>query len=47
LKSALGTGKTTAEMMDIATFTDTGTEGLDEPSHIRAVALGVTSPSYT
>ncbi len=29
--SAGGTGKTTAEMTDSATFTDTDTEGLDEP----------------
>ncbi|MFP4001983.1 MAG: PKD domain-containing protein, partial [Thermoplasmata archaeon] len=29
--SAGGTGKTTAEMKDVATFTDTSTEGLDEP----------------
>ncbi len=33
-----GTGKTTSEMMDIATFTDTETEGLDEPWDMVAVA---------
>jgi len=33
-----GTGKTTAEMQDIDTFTDTETEGLDEPWDIIAVA---------
>ena len=40
-------GKTTAEMMDIATFTDTETEGLDEPWDIIAVAPGETDPAYT
>lgn len=30
-ESAGGTGKTTAQMKNIATFTDTSTEGLDEP----------------
>ena len=30
-QSAGGTGKTTPEMKDITTFTDTGTEGLDQP----------------
>jgi len=29
--SAAGTGKTTAQMNDVATFTDTDTEGLDSP----------------
>jgi len=33
-----GTGKTTAEMMNIATYTDTDTEGLDEPWDMVAVA---------
>jgi len=42
-----GTGKTTAEMMDVATFTDTETEGLDEPWHIIAVAPGETNEGYT
>ena len=41
-----GTGKTATEMMDIATFTDTATEGLDEPWNIVAVAPGETNPSY-
>jgi len=36
--SAGGTGKTTAEMMDIDTFTDTDTVGLDEPWDITTVA---------
>jgi len=30
-ESAGGTGKTTAEMKDVATYTDTATEGLEEP----------------
>lgn len=42
-----GTGKTTAEMMDIATFTDTQTEGLDAPWNMAAVAPGETDPTYT
>ncbi len=42
-----GTGKTTVEMMDIATFTDTATEGLDEPWDMTAVAPGETNPAYT
>jgi hypothetical protein len=42
-----GTGKTTAEMMDIATFTDTETEGLDQPWDIIAVAPGETNDTYT
>jgi len=33
-----GTGKNTAEMKDITTFTDTETEGLDEPWDIATVA---------
>ena len=41
-----GTGKTTAEMMDIATFTDTETEGLDEPWDITSVNPGQTNPAY-
>ena len=36
--SAGGTGKTTVEMKDIDTFTDTETEGLDEPWDMTAVA---------
>ena len=42
-----GTGKATAEMMDIATFTDTETEGLNQPWDITDVALGETDPTYT
>ena len=42
-----GTGKTTAGMMDIATFTDTETEGLDEPWDMIAVAPGETDEAYT
>ena len=42
-----GTGKTTAELMDITTFTDTATEGLDEPWDIIAVGPGLTNPVYT
>ncbi|MFO7773865.1 MAG: GLUG motif-containing protein [Dehalococcoidia bacterium] len=44
--SAGGTGKTTAEMMDIATYTDTATEGLDEPWDIIAVGPGETDDGY-
>ena len=42
-----GTGKTTAEMVDIATFADTETEGLDEPWDIIAVGPGLTNAAYT
>ena len=42
-----GTGKTTHEMMAIATYSDTATEGLDEQWDIVAVAPGHTNPSYT
>jgi len=42
-----GTGKTTAEMQDIATFTDTEMEGLDEPWDINAVSPGHTNPAYS
>ncbi len=42
-----GTSKTTAEMMDIATFTDTATEGLDEPWDMAAVEPGKTDDAYT
>jgi len=41
-----GVGKTTAEMMDVATFTDTRTEGLDNPWNITAVAHGETNDAY-
>jgi hypothetical protein len=42
-----GTGKTTAEMISIATFTDTKTHGLDAPWDITAVAHGETDDTYT
>jgi hypothetical protein len=41
-----GTGKTTTEMKDIATFTDTETEGLDQPWNIAAVAPDETNLAY-
>jgi len=42
-----GTGKNMTEMKDITTFTDTETEGLDEPWDIIAVANpGTRNPSY-
>ena len=46
-ESAGGTGKTTAEMMDIATFTDTESEGLDDPWDIIAVGPGDSDVEYT
>jgi len=42
-----GTGKTTAEMIDIDTFTETETQGLDKPWDITAVNPGQTNPAYT
>ena len=42
-----GTGKTTAAMRDITTFTDTATEGLENPWDITAVASGETNNSFT
>lgn len=42
-----GTGKTTATMRDIMTFTDTETQGLDNPWNITAVASGETDNSFT
>ncbi len=42
-----GTGRTTAEMMSIATFRFTSTEGLDEPWDIIAVQPEETNPDYT
>jgi hypothetical protein len=42
-----GTGKATAEMMEIATFTDTEMEGLDQPWDITAIAPGETNYAYT
>ena len=41
-----GTGKTTAEMTAIATFTDTSAEGLDSPWIITAVVPGETDDAY-
>ena len=41
-----GTGKSTTEMMGIATFADTETEGLDETWDIVAVASDETNPAY-
>lgn len=40
LVSSGGTGRTTAQLRSIATFTDTATEGLDEPWDITAVTPG-------
>ncbi|MFO7996089.1 MAG: CFI-box-CTERM domain-containing protein, partial [Dehalococcoidia bacterium] len=46
--SAGGTGKNTSEMMDIATFTDTATEGLDQPWNMIAIDdPEEPNPSYT
>jgi hypothetical protein len=45
-ESDAGTGKTTAAMQDIATFTDTNTEGLDSPWNITAVAPGETNDTF-
>jgi hypothetical protein len=42
-----GTGKTTAAMQDIATFTNTATEGLDNPWDITAVNPGETNNAFT
>jgi len=42
-----GIGKMTAEMQDIATFTDTATEGLDNSWNIRAVTPGETDDAFT
>lgn len=42
-----GTGKATTAMQDIVTFTDTATEGLDNPWHIAAVAPGETNNVFT
>jgi hypothetical protein len=44
--SDAGVGKTTAEMMDITTFTDTKTEGLDAPWDMIAIAHGETNDAY-
>ena len=45
-ESARGTGKTTVEMQALATFTDIETEGLDEPWHMVAVAVGETDEAF-
>jgi len=45
-QSGEGTGKTTAEMMDIATFSDTATDGLEEPWDIIAVDPGERNEAY-
>jgi hypothetical protein len=44
--SDAGVAKTTAEMMDVTTFTDTRTEGLDKPWDIIAVGHGETDDAY-
>jgi hypothetical protein len=41
-----GAGRTTVAMQDIATFTDTTTEGLDSQWDITAVALGETNDTF-
>lgn len=41
-----GTGKPTTAMQDIATFTDTATQGLNQPWDLVAVAPGETNPTY-
>ena len=45
-ESSGGTGKTTAEMQNIATFTDIETEGLDDPWDMIAVVRGETDDDY-
>ena len=42
-----GTGKTTAEMKAISSFTETVMDGLDEPWDIVPVSLGETNSVYT
>ncbi len=42
-----GAGKTTAAMQDIATFTDTTAEALDNPWNITAVAAGEINDAFT
>ena len=46
-ESGGGTGKTTTEMMDVATFTDTDTEGLDQLWDMTGVSFGETDDAYT
>jgi hypothetical protein len=41
-----GAGKTTAAMQDITTYTDTATEGLENPWNITAVAAGETNGAF-
>jgi hypothetical protein len=45
--SSGGTGKTSSELRDIATFTDTETKGLDSPWDIIRVGRGETNAEYT
>ena len=45
-ESSGGTGKTTAEMQSVSTFTNTETEGLDDPWDIIAVVRGETDDQY-
>ena len=45
--SAGGTGKATAEMKDITTFTDITTAGLDEAWDMTSVVSGASDPVYT
>jgi len=45
-ESAGGTGKTSAEMQNMATFVDLETEGLDDPWDMIAVAFGVANTDY-
>ena len=46
-KSNGGVGKTTLEMMDITTFTNTSTEGLEDPWDITTVAHGEIDDTYS
>jgi hypothetical protein len=45
--SASGTGKTTVGKQDIATLTDTETEGLEDPRDMTTVIPGETNVAYT
>jgi hypothetical protein len=47
IQSDGGVGRTTMAMRDIATFTDTSTEGLDNAWNIRAVTTGETDRAFT
>jgi hypothetical protein len=42
-----GTGKATVKMMDVTTFSDTATDGLDESWNITPVVAGATNAAYT